>query len=170
MKGPRAALALVALLAAVLVAAVGVNAADPTPTAAPRQPTCAERYPGEGPAQVDLRLGCIANELVGHYTGGGAGEAVPISSYLGPLLVLVGGFVLLFLVARMALGRASRRLAPAAPGAYWLCPDCQSVNDPTRARCYSCGRPWTAEAATVERAQHPEMVQRFGGNRKSGPN
>jgi hypothetical protein len=155
-------------MATALVAAISsaTFAADPTPT--PQRPTCAERYPADGPAGVDQRLGCVVSELVGHYTGGGSGEPVPISTYLGPLLVLAGGFALLFVLFRSGLGRASRRLAPAAPGAYWLCPDCRSVNEPTRVACYSCNRPWGPEASIVPTAERPEMVQRFGGHRKAG--
>ncbi|HZM73814.1 MAG TPA: zinc finger Ran-binding domain-containing protein [Candidatus Polarisedimenticolia bacterium] len=164
MRGVVAILAAIFLLGAT---AGGIAAADPTST--PRPPTCAERYPGEGPAQVDLRLGCIASELVGHYTSGGAGDPAPISTYLGPLLALVGGFALLFLAFRFVLGRGQRRMAPATPGAYWLCPACHSVNEPTRAACYSCSRPWSPDAAIVPAAERPEMVQRFGGDRKSGP-
>lgn len=163
----RAVSAAAGILVLGILVATPVFAADPSPAPTPHAATCAERYPGEGPAQVDLRLGCIANELVGHYTRGG-GDPAPISSYLGQLVALVGGFVLLFLAARFVLGRASKRMAPASPGAYWLCPSCRSVNDPTRAACYACAQPWTPDAAIVPTAEHPEMVQRFGGDRKSG--
>ena len=154
-----------ALWLAIAVAAP-VAADDPTPT--PHPPTCAERYPNEGPAGIDLRLGCIAAELVGHYTGA-TGEPVKISTYLAPLLVLTGGLALLVVAIRIVRGRAGRRLAPAAPSEWWLCLSCRSVNDPARPACYSCGRPWTPDAPVVPTAERPETVQRFGGDRKSGP-
>jgi hypothetical protein len=162
-RGVAIAVTLIAALAAPAL----IAAADPTPP--PRTLTCAERYPADGPAGIDLRLGCIASELVGQYTGDHPGDPAPISTYLGPLLVLVGGFALLFLMFRAGLAKGSRRLAPAVPSAYWLCPVCHSVNDPTRAACYSCGRPLSPEAAILPADERPEMVQRFGGDRKSGP-
>src|SRR6185503_19649665 len=60
---PSLALALTMLAALPAIAA----AADPSAPPQPRPPTCAERYPEEGPAGVDLRLGCIVSELVGLY-------------------------------------------------------------------------------------------------------
>lgn len=158
-----AAAAMAATLAAAITTAA--FAADPTPT--PRPPTCAERFPADGPAGVDQRLGCIVSELVGHYTTGGVGEPVPISTYLGPLIVLVGGFALLFLAFHYMLGRGQRRMAAAAPSEWWLCPDCHSVNGQARPKCYSCNRPWTPDAPVVPTSERPEFVQRFGGDRKS---
>ena len=159
-----------AIAVALLAGLAGLAAAaDPTTPPTPRPGSCAERYPEEGPAGLDLRLGCIANGLVTHYLGGDAGQPVRISTYLTPLAVLVAGLVLVLLAASLVRRRAGARLAPASPGAYWLCPDCSSVNEPTRATCYSCQRPWSSGAAVMPAAQNPEMVQRFGGDRKSGP-
>ncbi|MCI0345527.1 MAG: hypothetical protein L0221_08805 [Chloroflexi bacterium] len=157
MAAPALAVILLAAALQTLVAA-----ADPTPT--PRPPTCAERYPAEGPAGVDQRRGCIVSELVGHYTSGGVGEPVPISAYLAPLLALVGGFALLFQVFRFVLGRGRRRMAAATPSEWWLCPNCHSVNGQARPNCYSCNRPWTPDAPLVLTSGHPEFIQHFGGD------
>ena len=161
----RAGFALAAAIVLSLALTGAAAATDPKPT--PRPPTCTERYPADGPAGIDLRLGCIASELVGHYTGAGSGEPVPISTYLGPLLALVGGLALLFLAFRFVLGRGQRRMATATPSEWWLCPNCHSVNGQARPTCYSCNRPWTPDAPVVPTADLPEVVQRFGGDRKS---
>ena len=164
------ALAAVALVVAVAFAVGGAlagptAAADPSPS--PRPPTCAERYPAEGPAGVDLRLGCIARELVGIYTGENAEEPPRISRYLGQMAVVAGAAVLAVVFLRLVRGRVGRRLAPEKPTAWWLCPKCRSVNAVGKAACYSCGTPWTPDAAVVPIAEHPKMTQRFGGDRKS---
>jgi hypothetical protein len=156
-------LAAVALVSAALTA--GVAGADPSPT--PRPPTCAERYPAEGPAGVDLRLGCIARELVGLYTGENAEEPPRISRYLGQMAVVAGAAVLAVVFLRLVRGRVGRRLAPVTPTAWWLCPKCRSVNAVGKTACYSCGTPWTPDAPVVPTADRPETIQRFGGDRKS---
>ena len=158
-----AAASMAAALATLIT--VGAFAADPSPT--PRAQTCAERYPAGGPGGVDRRLGCIVSELVGHYAGGGTGEPLPIRSYLGPLFALVGGFALLFVAFRYVLGRGQRRMAAAAPTEWWLCPACHSVNGAGGPRCYGCGQPWSPAAKVMPTADNPELVQRFGGDRKS---
>lgn len=165
----RAQLAIMISVALFAIFAVPVGAADPTadPTPTEHPPTCAERYPADGPAGIDLRLGCIASELVGHYTGSGTGEPVRVSTYLGPALALVGTLLLAFVLIRFARGRAGERLAAAAPSEWWLCLKCHSVNAAGRPACYSCGTPWTPDAPVVPTSERPEFVQRFGGDRKS---
>ena len=156
-------LASAALVSAALTA--GVAAADPSPT--PRPPTCAERYPAEGPAGVDLRLGCLVRELLGHYTGEEpSGQAPRLSAYLAPIVGVA--ISVAFAIGLLQLARrAGRRLAPATPAAWWLCPKCRSVNAVGKAACYSCGTPWTPDAPVVPTAARPETIQRFGGDRKS---
>ncbi len=144
------------------------SAADPSPSPTPHRPTCAERYPEDGPAGIDLRLGCIARELVGLYAGEPTDEPARISAYLGPLAAVVVGALVVLWLARSVARRTARTLAPVLPGSWWLCDACRSVNGAGIARCYSCGAPWTPTAAVVPTDEHPEMVQRFGGDRKSG--
>ena len=165
------ALAATALVVAVAFFVAGalagpIAAADPSPT--PRPPTCAEQYPGEGPAGVDLRLGCIARELVGLYTGEEpSGQATRLSAYLAPIIGVAVAVAVAIGLLQLARRRAGRRLAPATPAAWWLCPVCRSVNAAGRPACYSCGAAWTADALVVPTADHPETIQRFGGDRKS---
>lgn len=165
----------VAIAALLALAAIGVPgvllAADPTPgpsgqTAGP--PTCADRFPEEGPAGVDLRLGCIVSEVVGLYTPGHAAPPPPLSSYA----ILVGGVALgavvaLWLVGRLVARRAGRRLAPVLAGEWWICGTCRSVNGAGVGRCYSCGsgRP---DGPTLTTDEHPTIAQSFGSTRKRG--
>lgn len=113
-----------------------------TEPAATRAPTCSDRFPAEGPAGVDLRLGCIVSELVGLYTASNRGEPPRLSAYV---LVLAGGVaggaLLVALALRLLARRASRRLAPVTPAEWWVCPECRSVNATSASRCYACGSP-----------------------------
>lgn len=164
-----------ALAALLLLAAVGVpgavHAADPTPDPAgqtQRPPTCADRFPEEGPAGVDLRLGCIVSEVVGLYTAGQAAPPAPLSTYvifLGVLAVLA--VVALWFAGRLVARRAGRRLAPVLAGEWWICGTCRSVNGAGMSRCYSCGggRP---DGPLLTTDEHPEVSQSFGRRRKRG--
>lgn len=128
-----------ALLAAV-VPVPGAGAADPTHR--PPRLTCDERFPADGPAGIDLRLGCLVGEVVGTFTGTtDQGDPAPLSSYLEPLLitiVAVAAAVVALLLSRRLLGR---RLAPDAPTEWWTCDACRSVNPGSGSRCYACGAP-----------------------------
>ena len=157
-------LAAAALVSASLAAPA--SAADPSPT--PRPLTCAEQYPGEGPAGVDLQLGCLVRELIGHYTGEEpSGQAPRLSAYLAPIISVAVAVAVAIGLLELARRRAARRLAPAMPAGWWLCAVCRSVNATGKPACYSCGAPWTPEAQIVPTADRPEMIQRFGGDRKS---
>jgi len=177
-RGAR--LAIVRLLAATSLAVASLAwtgaarstaAADPTAEPGPPSaagPTCAERYPGEGPAGVDLRLGCVIGELVGHYTGADAETVTPASTYaLVTLAVIVGGGIAIWLVLRVARDAAGRRLAPVQPGEWWLCGSCRSVNGAGVEHCYSCGatRP---DGPTLHTDEAPTTTQSFGSSRKRG--
>ena len=153
-----------------LTAIPGVFAADPTqgPDAGPAKPTCSERYPDEGPAGVDLRLGCIVGEVMAAYTGARAGSAQPLSSYAVVVFgVLVAGFLAVWLVGRTLRRVAGRRLAPVQPGAWWQCTTCRSLNGAAVEHCYSCGagRPDSPMLPTDDR---PGTPQSFGSTRKRG--
>ncbi len=158
-------------LALVLTAVAGVVSAPtgvaPDPTPAPtdaRPPTCSERFPGEGPAGVDLRLGCIVSEVVGLYTASNRGDPPRLSAYV---LVLAGGTgvgILLVALALRLLGRrAGRRLAPVLPDEWWVCPRCHSVNGAGVARCYACGGP-PGDGPTLPTVARPETPQSSGGS------
>lgn len=164
-------------LAVVLAAAPGpphaspgvVLGADPTPDpgAAPlRPPTCAERFPEEGPAGVDLKLGCIVSEVVGLYTPDA--PPPPLSTYAILVgIVITAGVLLVWVVGRMLAHRAGRRLAPVLADAWWVCGRCRSVNGAGVEHCYSCGagRPDGPMLTTSDR---PEIPQSFGSTRKRG--
>lgn len=157
-----------AILAAILTASV--LAADPTgaPGGAVAPPTCAERYPEQGPAGVDLRLGCIIGELVGAYSASFAQDATPASTYaLVVVGILVGGLVVIWLAGRFVARAAGRRLAPVQPGEWWLCAKCRSVNGAGVVHCYSCGstRP-EGPAPTLQTDDAPSTTQSFGSTRK----
>ena len=170
--GVLAILAAAALIAAASAAGPALGA---DPTAAPETitnnpPTCAERYPAEGPAGVDLRLGCMIGELVGHYTGAAAEPATPASSY-GLLVVgiLAAGAIAIWLAGRLIGRAAGRRLAPVQPGEWWLCPSCRSVNGAGVQHCYSCGAARPAGAGpTLVTDDAPSTTQSFGHTRKRG--
>lgn len=165
-------LVLAALLLASAMAAPGAAfAAEPTPapavqTASP--PTCADRFPEEGPAGVDLRLGCIVSEIVGLYTAGQAAPPPPLSTYAIVLgLVALGAAIAVWLLGRLVARRASRRLAPVLAGEWWICARCRSVNGAGVSRCYSCGsEPPDGPMLTTD--EHPEISQSFGSRRKRG--
>lgn len=126
-----------------LAAPEAVSAQEPSATPEPRRPpTCAERFPAEGPAGVDLRLGCIVSELVGLYTTSSSGEPPTLSTYVVTLaLGVAAGLLLLAVGMRWLKRRVSQRLAPVLPAAWWICPACRSVNPERVAGCYRCGSP-----------------------------
>lgn len=169
MIGPTLRVSL--LGAALLLAApAGALATDPTPDpgATPRPPTCAERFPEEGPAGVDLRLGCIVGEVVGLYTTADEAPPAPLSTYVIALAMLVGaGLVLTLLAGRMLARRAGRRLAPVLAGEWWVCARCHSVNAAGAAHCYSCGAT-PPEGPMLRTDAEPLMPQSFGSTRKRG--
>lgn len=167
-----------AALIAAAIAAVSTSitvgpalAADPTADpvgGGTSRPTCAQRYPEEGPAGVDLRLGCIIEELVGHYSASAANDATPASTYaLVVLGILVAGLGAAWLAGRFLRRAAGRRLAPVRPGEWWLCAACRSVNGAGVTRCYSCGatRP---DGPTLRTDDGPSTIQSFGSTRKRG--
>jgi hypothetical protein len=137
----------VAVLLSMPLAAFG---ADPAPVETARPPTCAERFPAEGPAGVDLRLGCIVSEVVGLWRPGQAAAPPTLSAYAIALGVLVAATIGLGLVATRVLARrAGARLAPTIPEAWWVCPACHSINGLAASRCYNCGAPQVADATAA---------------------
>jgi hypothetical protein len=155
-----------------LVLAIGTGlasaalAADPTPgPPAATRATCAERYPDEGPAGVDLRLGCVVSEIVGLYTAGQASPPPTLSAYaIGLGIAVALGVGLLLLAGRLLARRAGERLAPVSPGEWWLCSTCRSVNGSAAAHCYSCGGPRTAGPSLLT-DDRPATPQSFGRGR-----
>lgn len=166
-----AVLALALLGTIALARPSGSLAADPTQPPggqAGDPPSCADRYPAEGPAGVDLRLGCIVSEVVGLYTAGQASAPPPLSTYA----IAVGGLVLagavgLWLAGRLLARRAGSRLAPVLASSWWICATCRSVNGAGILRCYSCksARP---DGPMLTTDDHPEIAQSFGSRRKRG--
>jgi hypothetical protein len=156
----------VALAVATLAAPLAATADGPIATSvpAPARATCADRFPAEGPAGVDLRLGCIAGEIVGLYTASSGQPPAPISTWL---LVLIGGLAIAlvagWIVTRALARRAGRRLAPVLSGSWWVCDRCRSVNGAEKARCYSCGAPPPSGGPTMPTTERPEIPQSFGG-------
>ena len=171
----RVQLVVLAIIAASLLATcapAGALGADPTTNpGAVARPTCAERYPEEGPAGIDLRLGCIIGEVVGQYGGSvSPSGATPASTYgLVVLGVLVAGFVAIWLLARLLRRSAGRRLAPVRPDEWWLCGSCRSVNGAGVVHCYSCGATRPADTGpTLRTDEAPTTSQSFGSTRKRG--
>jgi hypothetical protein len=162
--------ALLVAAAAWIVSTGAVAGADPSPSpsASPHVPTCAERYPEQGPAGIDLRMACVVRELVGHYTGSEPVGPERISEYAVPMLAIVAVGLGLFYVARMVVRRSSRVGAPVMPTEWWLCSACTSINPAGKPTCYSCHAAWTPDAKVVPTSEQPVMVQRFGGDRKKG--
>ena len=159
----RSARILIAL-AFLLAAPARTVAADPSAPPEARPPNCAERFPEEGPAGVDLRLGCIVSEVVGLYTPGQAAAPPTISTYA---LVLVGSVlgvaVVALLATRVLARRAGEAMAPVTPNAWWQCPTCRSVNGAGVTRCYSCGSPRPADVGVIlETDDRPGTPQSFG--------
>jgi hypothetical protein len=139
-------------------------AADPSAPPEARPPTCAERFPEEGPAGVDLRLGCVVSEVVGLYTPGQASAPPTISTYALTLVgVSLSVAVLGLLATRLLARRAGEALAPVMPDAWWQCPSCRSVNGAGVTRCYSCGSPRPADGdVTLATEENPGTPQSFG--------
>ena len=151
-------------LALLLVAPAGAIAADPSAPPEDRPPTCAERFPEDGPAGVDLRLGCIVSEIVGLYTPGQASAPPTISTYALALIAIVLGVAsVAVLSTRLLARRAGAALAPVTPDAWWQCPTCRSVNGAGVTRCYSCSSPRPAEVGVIlETDDSPGTPQSFG--------
>lgn len=163
----RLALASGTLALAILVPQPAV-ADEPGPTVAPDPsgpPTCLDRYPADGPAGVDLLLGCIVNEVAQTYLGAGQrtnGEPPRISAYRGQIALLFTVLVLLAVGLWAVRRRAGRRLAPVTPAAWWSCDGCRSLNAAGRTACYRCGRPWQAGSAELRADAEPLATQSFG--------
>jgi hypothetical protein len=161
-----------ALLAITIVLAIPIQgfAADPSPDPGQtaRPPTCAERFPAEGPAGVDLRLGCIVGEVAGLYRPGQAGPPAPLSTYAIFVGVMVAGAIIaIWLLGRLIARRAGRRLAPVLPGEWWVCSECTSVNGAGVAQCYSCRSP-RPDGPSLMTDDRPSIPQSFGSKRKRG--
>lgn len=143
---------MVALL--LVMIAVPASAADPSPSADPsptRRPTCAERYPVDGPGGVDLQLGCVIAELVSGSTSlGPSRDPERMSTWLIRLGAFVAGSLLLALAARALFRRLNQEMMPVPPGSWWSCPRCRSLNEDRVSRCYACGEPWTPAALTLD--------------------
>jgi hypothetical protein len=158
------------LLATVVLLVVGppaMLAADPAagPGETARPPTCAERFPAEGPAGVDLRLGCIVSELIGLWRPDQDAPPPTLSAYAIAVGVLIAAIAGLGLVgARLVARGAGRRLAPTTPGAWWVCPTCRSINGIGITRCYNCAaaRPAAGAAELMATGQDPATPQSFG--------
>jgi hypothetical protein len=136
MRRPRRLPALVAAAWLVLVAAPAVLADDPA-----RDPRCADWEQHGAPAGIDMRLVCTANEVVGAYTGQAESDinTDPLMPYAVGALVTGIALAVVGVLAVQLLGRkAGRRLAPEQPDAWWVCPDCQSINAEGRPACYAC--------------------------------
>jgi hypothetical protein len=146
-----------------------VLAADPSPTPEiARPPTCAERFPAEGPAGVDLRLGCIVGEVVGLYSAAATSEPAPLSTYaIGVALLVAAGLAATWVVGRVVSQKAGERMAPVLAGEWWVCAKCKSVNGAGVTRCYSCGSP-PPDGPTMRTSEAPGTPQSFGKTRKSG--
>ncbi len=174
--GSAAAVLLVAVFAAafgaVFVAAFGATpaafAADPgSPSGPPAsaRPSCADRFPAEGPAGVDLQLGCIVNEIAGTYLGTApASDARPprLSDYAWPIGLTIAGLTGLLLALRQIQRAGGRRLAPATPSAWWSCPSCRSLNVASRTECYRCGASMADSSIEVRTDAEPPAAQSFG--------
>lgn len=151
-------------VALLLAAPAEAIAADPSAPPEARPPTCAERFPEEGPAGVDLRLGCIVSEVVGLYTPGQASAPPTISTYALVLVgIVLGVAVVALLATRLLARRAGEALAPVTPSAWWQCPTCRSVNGAGVTRCYSCGSMRPADVRVIlETDDSPGTPQSFG--------
>ena len=131
----------------------------------PRLPTCAQRYPAEGPAGVDLRLGCVVSELIGLWRPDQSSAPPTLSAYAITAAALVVASVALGLaITRLLARRAGRRLAPMTPDAWWVCPSCHSINGFAASRCYNCGSPQPSDAAAgaMLTGDPPTTPQSFG--------
>jgi hypothetical protein len=145
-----------------------VGAADPAP-----QPTvaataasggsCDDRFPEDGPAGLDLRLGCVVSEVVGLYTARQTSTTPPTLSAYAFVLVaaLVGALGAVAIATRLVRRAAGRRLAPVLPDEWWQCPACRSVNPTKVQRCYSCGGP-VGTGPTLLTDDVPATPQTFG--------
>ena len=156
------------LAAGLLAAPAAALAADPSAAPEPRPPSCSERFPDEGPAGVDLRLGCIVSEIVGLYAPGQASAPPTISTYAVVLLAIALGVSAIALVAaRLLARRAGQALEPVTPDAWWQCPRCRSVNAVGASRCYSCGavRPEDVGAMLMT-DDDPGTPQSFGRGKR----
>lgn len=148
------------VLFVVLAASTGsihaVAAASPSADPTQRPLTCAERYPDEGPAGLDLRLACIVTELVGAYTEPGDATTPPrVSDWLRPIGIVLALIILIWLVIRTATRRAAARLAPVVPASWWSCPACRSLNPTGTTACYRCREPWTPDLEVMTPADPP---------------
>ena len=153
-----------AFLLVAFLAAPAALAADPSAAPDDRPPTCAERFPAEGPAGVDLQLGCIVSELVGLYSPGQAATPPTISSYALVLIGIgLGVAALAIITMRLLARRAGQALAPVLPDAWWQCPTCRSVNGAGATRCYSCGSARPAHLDVILATDEtPGTPQSFG--------
>lgn len=157
---------LLAGFAASFTASVAAAEPSPTPAITRPPPNCTERYPADGPAGVDLRLGCIVAELVGAYTAPGDTATAPrISSWLGPIAFAGAGVALVWIVVRSMSRRVGTRLAPVVPAAWWSCSGCRSLNADGIVACYRCRRPRTDEPTLIPGSDGPDGPRSAGDTR-----
>jgi hypothetical protein len=166
--GSAAAVLFVAVFIAVFVVTPTALAADPGSSPGPpasARPSCADRFPAEGPAGVDLQLGCIVNEIAATYLGTAqAPDARPprLSDYGWPIGLTIAGLIALVVALRKIQRAGGRRLAPATPVAWWSCPSCRSLNVADRSDCYRCGAARVDASTEVRTDAEPPAPQSFG--------
>jgi len=158
---------IVFLLAVALAAPPSGRAVGPSPrpdaAEVTRPPTCAERYPADGPGGVDLQLGCVVSELVSFFSGlGPSDEPQRLTAYLVPIAAFAVALAALLLAGWQLNRRAGRRIAPATPVAWWSCPACRSLNATGRASCYRCGRSFEEGATEMRTDAETPAPQAFG--------
>lgn len=154
------------LLAVGLAASPSGRAAEPSPrpeaVEVTHPPTCAERFPRDGPGGVDLQLGCVVGELIGYFGGlGPSDEPRRLTGYILPIVAVTVALVALLAVARTLHRRASRRVAPATPVAWWSCPACHSLSAAGRGTCYRCGQPYEPGLTEMRTDAEPPAPQSF---------
>jgi hypothetical protein len=102
-------------------------------------------------------------ELIGYFGGlGPSDEPQRLTGYLLPIAAVTLALVALLAVAWSLHRRASRRIAPATPVAWWSCPACRSLSAAGRTTCYRCGRPFEADSIEMRTDAEPPAPQAFG--------
>jgi hypothetical protein len=143
------------------IAAVVAALLVPGPVVA-GDPPCASLFPSPGPAGVDLRGACVANDLVENYTSSTTAQP----DALWTLVLILGASwvaaVVAFAAWRFLAARAARRLASVAPTTLWLCERCHSFNAADATACYRCRAPRPDDARFVDATAAPPWDQRFG--------
>ncbi len=83
-------------------------------------------------------------------------------SEIPPAVIVVGllfGPTLIWFIYRLYVGPRAGQVQEGAGDLFWVCPECRSVNEPKRVRCYLCQTDRTSVEGALRVVDHDQVVE-----------